>query len=315
MFSAVVLVTSLQCNEWCGFCDFGLDERSGFSMSGKEGAEYLRAAHDLSPNSVARRVEILGGEPFLYYKDLRDIVRCASQLGFRTEVVTNGFWATTEESTRRQVGDLLDVGLDELTLTVDTYHLRHVSVANIQRAITEIRRRGREVNIIYRVARADALDTELIRLPAVNSGITAITVVPWVPLGHRGPDIDQRFVCRPLGNSSPGCKNLFRFVVLPGGDVAPCVVGGFRGLHRVGNLNETPAAEILTRIQTDPLLTYLYDQGPNQLTSFLASRDGTDELQVNASTCHLCYKVFSDGRLSSAVRDGLNSAAVGVAER
>lgn len=306
MFSALALATSLRCNDWCRFCDFGVKQPAPY-MTASEAAKYLQAVEPLPTSVLARQVEILGGEPFLHFSDLRDIVQCASGYRFRTEVVTNGFWAIDYDETERLLDDLVRAGLDELTLAVDSYHRKFISLANIELVMAGMRRRGREVNIIYRVARADDLDQALLRSDLVNSGITTITVVPWAPLAGSDPRVDGQFFLERVGSSALGCRGLFRLVVLPGGDVAPCVVGAFKGLHRIGNLLDSSGPEILSRVQDDPLWPYLRECGPMQLATFLGSELGR---LPDGDGCVLCYRVFSDPGLTAAVRGGFTAGAL-----
>ncbi|MEW6747944.1 MAG: hypothetical protein AB1486_34935 [Planctomycetota bacterium] len=44
-----------------------------------------------------------GGEPFLYYPILIEGSRIAKEMGFKTGLVTNAYWATTEGDARPSV--------------------------------------------------------------------------------------------------------------------------------------------------------------------------------------------------------------------
>ncbi len=63
-----------------------------------------------------------GGEPFLYYGLLLEGVRQARARGWRTEVISNAYWATSVEDALLWLRPLVEAGLDDLLLSEDTYH-------------------------------------------------------------------------------------------------------------------------------------------------------------------------------------------------
>ncbi|OGO52096.1 MAG: hypothetical protein A2148_09670 [Chloroflexi bacterium RBG_16_68_14] len=63
-----------------------------------------------------------GGEPFLYYGLLLEGVRQATARGWRTEVISNSYWATSPEDALLWLRALAQAGLDDLLVSDDTYH-------------------------------------------------------------------------------------------------------------------------------------------------------------------------------------------------
>jgi len=63
-----------------------------------------------------------GGEPFLYYGLLLEGVRQARVRGWRTEVISNAYWATSPEDALLWVRPMVEAGLDDLLVSEDAYH-------------------------------------------------------------------------------------------------------------------------------------------------------------------------------------------------
>jgi hypothetical protein len=63
-----------------------------------------------------------GGEPFLYYGQLLEGVRLAKERGWRTEVISNAYWATSIEDALASLRPLAEAGLDDLLVTEDAHH-------------------------------------------------------------------------------------------------------------------------------------------------------------------------------------------------
>ncbi len=63
-----------------------------------------------------------GGEPLLYYPILVQALRRATELGFSTGIVSNGYWATNLEDALAWMRPLVDAGLDEMLVSSDIFH-------------------------------------------------------------------------------------------------------------------------------------------------------------------------------------------------
>jgi hypothetical protein len=63
-----------------------------------------------------------GGEPFLYYGALLEGVREATARHWKTDAVTNAYWATSPEDALLWLRPLVEAGLGGLLLSEDAYH-------------------------------------------------------------------------------------------------------------------------------------------------------------------------------------------------
>lgn len=70
----------------------------------------------------ARRIVFTGGEPFLYFPLLRNLVHEAHTRGLTPAIWTNGYWITGVEEFRLTLRYLADVGLKQLLLSEDAFH-------------------------------------------------------------------------------------------------------------------------------------------------------------------------------------------------
>jgi len=63
-----------------------------------------------------------GGEPFLYYPLMLKGLQLAKAMGFKTGIVTNNYWATTIEDAKLWLKPIIESGIDNLSLSNDTFH-------------------------------------------------------------------------------------------------------------------------------------------------------------------------------------------------
>jgi MoaA/NifB/PqqE/SkfB family radical SAM enzyme len=92
-------------------------------------------------------ISITGGEPFLYYKDLLEIIKTANSYKFNVTCGTNGFWAKTEEIAGQKLDELISAGLNYLSISVDAFHSKYVPIENIRNILRAARERDISVRL------------------------------------------------------------------------------------------------------------------------------------------------------------------------
>ena len=63
-----------------------------------------------------------GGEPFLYYPIMIEGLKLAKELGFKTGVVTNSYWATSVEDAELWLKPISEIGISIFSISDDTVH-------------------------------------------------------------------------------------------------------------------------------------------------------------------------------------------------
>src|SRR6266511_2067699 len=85
---------TVKCNAACSHCCFESDPHRNECMSRDEALSYVRQVAEVG---YLRGISITGGEPFLDYSLLSDVVREAGNHKLGARVVSNCFWATSPE--------------------------------------------------------------------------------------------------------------------------------------------------------------------------------------------------------------------------
>lgn len=226
-----------------------------------------------------REIWFEGGEPFLYYPVLVAGVRMATEMGFSTGIVSNGYWATSPEDAMTWLYPLKKAGLGEIDVSSDLFH-------------------------------GDAMETEESRrvfAAAHNLGLAVSSIAVEPPTGPRDPgawkpgepltggDVMYRgraaelltyilpkqswrnFTSCPYENlENPG-----RLHVDPFGNLHLC-----QGVV-IGNLFETSLCEVLQKIdpRRHPIAGPLLEGGPAKLIK----KYNLEIQQSYVDACHACY--------------------------
>jgi MoaA/NifB/PqqE/SkfB family radical SAM enzyme len=274
----------------CDHCWFECGPEKTAKMTAPQGKNYLTQIK----NAGARWVSFTGGEPFLEYDLLHQLIRFASVLNLKSETVTNCFWGETVAKSKEHLEPLVDAGLDVLNISVDDFHQEHISLDNIKNCYQAAVDLGVKIVILVVTHYHSVLNKDKIKevlkddhiqvlgSKKVGDAHALLIETPFYPIG-RGASIDQDLLILGQSNIVGSCKEVLCDVGIdPSGIVYPCC-GPLSCLSSmsIGNLNESSLDEILEAAWQINFFKQLRSGGPPELVSNL-NRQYTDR-------CHACY--------------------------
>lgn len=215
-----------------------------------------------------------GGEPFLFHPLLLNALDQAHQRGFKLGVVTNAFWATSEENAALYLIPLTKFDIIDLSISNDAFHsgkdsqlvqnatkvaselgfpLSSISVEELELRDEQVGKLGAKCSVMFRGRAADQLTADQPSFPAAT-----FTECPYENL------------------TSPK-----RVHVDPFGNVHLC-----QGIS-IGNMLETPLATVMEDYSPEnhPILGPIVSGGPLELAKSL----GFSQLEGYVDSCHFCY--------------------------
>jgi hypothetical protein len=219
-----------------------------------------------------------GGEAFLYYALLRSGVLRAKAQGFKVGIVTNAYWANSENDALEWLRPIAG-SLDDLSISSDGYHGGSEGYRNPEIAATAARKLDIPVDFIS-VAEPDAscVPGAAGMLPAGESAVLYRGRAAELLASRVPPTPWQQFTVCPWED----LRHPQRVHIDPFGHLHIC-----QGIS-IGNLLERPLTEIVAgfRPNEHPIIGPLLDGGPAEIVRRykLAHKD------AYADHCHLCYE-------------------------
>jgi len=127
------LLLTYKCNCRCEFCYYNCSPNQGGLMPLETFISAWRSLKILSPDSA--KVHITGGEPFLYWEHLVELLEEAKKqnLGPVDLIETNAFWAVDEKITIERLKTLDELGLQRLKVSCDPFHQEYVDIEPVRR--------------------------------------------------------------------------------------------------------------------------------------------------------------------------------------
>jgi organic radical activating enzyme len=219
-----------------------------------------------------------GGEPFLYYQVMLAGINQAIDLGFKVGIVTNSYWATSEEDALLWLSPLVGK-VQDLTISSDLFHFSE-KVSQQSKNVTSV---ANHLNI--------PLGIICIEQPE-NPAVSSIGQIPpdTSSIMYRGRAADKLANKTTLHPASifvecphENLKDPGRVHIDPFGNMHIC-----QGIS-IGNINSSSIREICRNFNpiNHPIIGPLLDGGPVNL----AKQNNLSHMDMYADACHMCYEV------------------------
>ncbi len=268
------LLLTYECNYECDHCFVWGGPSQNGTMSYETIELILQQAEEAG---TIEWIYFEGGEPFLYYELLCSGVQLAHERGFKVGVVTNAFWATSDEEALACLQPFAGI-VEDLSISHDIYHGSKEQPQQTDIARQTARQLGIPVDFI-KVAgsEASAEQAEAGQFPADGSTV--------LYRGRAAEKLALRVQPKPWYQFTE-CKweelrHPERVHVDTYGNLHVC-----QGIS-IGNLFENPLAEIMGGYDpcAHPIIGPILAGGPVELVN----RYALPHEQTYADACHLCY--------------------------
>lgn len=277
MLKQIHILLTYGCTFECDHCFLYCSPRSVGTFTRDRIADVLAQAKEIGS---VEWIYFEGGEPFLYYALMVEGLRLARNMGFKTGIVTNCYWATSEEDAEVWLRPLVELGIADFSVSDDSFHGSDDETAPVKAAITAAEKLGLPLNVI----RIDEATLESDEDSA----------------GQKGEAIDGgsvRFRGRAADLLSDGLprRPASTFTECPDEDLQSperIHLDAFGNVHfcqgiSIGNMWEKPLPQLLSEYSapSHPICGPLIEGGPVHLARSCGVP--SDEGYIDA--CHLCF--------------------------
>lgn len=305
------LMLTYKCSAACVFCYYNCDSRQGGLMPIETAINSWRSLIELAGEDA--KIHITGGEPFLYFDHMADLLGQAKAegLGSIDQIETNASWAVDEKIIVERVKFLDAHNMNILKISCDPFHTEFVDVANIKRLVDVASKiLGRErVLVRWREYLDESVDLrDMSDAEKIEYYKSSHERFPFRFTSRAAVELGPIFASKTIKQISRlNCLRTFRDAkgvhVDPYGNVFSGVCSGMA----VGNINNADLRQIWLGIDWNKMdfFSTLCRFGP---AGFLdqAVEQGYKQREFYASKCHLCSDLrqffFDNHRYKSIIR-------------
>ena len=279
MLTGIHFLLTYMCNLKCDHCFIysGPDAKGTFTLR-----QIRMALDEATKIGTIKWVYFEGGEPFLFYPLMLEGIKIARSMGFKVGVVTNAYYATSEEDAELWLTPLCKLGISDLSISDDSFHYEEEKDNLAKRALVAAKRLGMPVDSICiekPTVEADIDKEQNKGAPVIGGGAM-----------FRGRAVEKLVegLPRRRWEEFAECpyedlKEPERVHLDPYGNVHLC-----QGLS-MGNMWKTPLSMLVKNYNADshPICGPLVRGGP----ALLAKEYNVKHEDKYVDACHFCYLV------------------------
>ena len=289
------IMLTYKCTGACEFCYYNCSPAQDGLMPVETAVEVWKSLHILAGPKA--KVHITGGEPFLYFEHLIDILAAAARENLEPvdQIETNAFWAVDENVIVERLKKLDSLGMRQLKISCDPFHQRYIDIDYVRRLeAAAAKLLGPDRVLVrwrkYLVHPTVSKDTSPERLN--EHYLTALCDFPCRLTGRAAMKLAPLVASSPVENlAQKNCRSAFLGAkgvhIDPFGNVFSGTCSGII----IGNVKNTPLHELWRRFNpsSQEVIDTLFNDGPVGLAE-KAAKFGYKKSRFYAGCCHLCYQ-------------------------
>lgn len=280
------------CNAECDMCCTESNPRCTEKLDIDKVKNHIKSSENIKS---IEEISITGGEAFLNYPMLLEIIECISQTGKRATIMTNGFWANDYKVAYNKLKKLKEKGLYSIGTSCDYFHLKYIPIENLKNLLHASVELSIPVgiNLIYEKDKSmGALINEL------QEYLHDVTLLPfqWQSVGKAKGNLDQRYLEKYKVPKPLYCTNSNIYNIRYDGKVYPCCSPYiFNTALDIGNYEDVTCEEVLYKLYNNRLLHMLHKYGFHYFIGIIEKNNIDIAIPTYIeSTCELCAKLFTE---------------------
>jgi len=270
---------SYKCDSECDHCFVysGPQAKGTFTLD-----QIKRAFNELAKIETIEWIYFEGGEPFLFYPLMLEGIRVAHEMGFKSGIVTNAYWATSEGDAELWLKPFRDLGVSDISISDDEFHYEDKETSPAKHALDAAKRLDMPFSSICldKSTVEEGVDKEHVKgRPVITGGA--------VFRGRAVEKLTEGLPRRPWEEFTEcpyeDLRNPERVHLDAYGNVHLC-----QGLS-MGNMWDVPLSKIAKQYDADshPICRPLINGGP----ALLAKEYDVPHEAEYVDACHMCYLV------------------------
>lgn len=276
MFEQIHFLLTYTCNYECDHCFLYCSPNSTGTFTIEQIESILKDAKQIK---TVEWIYFEGGEPFIYYPIMLQGLKVAKAMGFKTGLVTNNYWATSVDDAKLWLKPIIDLGIDDLSLSDDTFHTGDEDDNSTKIAAEAAKQLGYTINSICIEKPSVQPQSDIKGAPVIGGGVLLKgRAVEKLTKGLPAQLIDNFTECKHEELVNPMRVHVDCF-----GNVQVC-----QGIS-IGNLWKEPLSKIIAgyNAENHPICGPLVGGGPLEL----AKRNNIKMTNKFVDECHFCYSV------------------------
>ncbi|MEN8972052.1 YydG family radical SAM peptide epimerase [Staphylococcus aureus] len=286
-----------KCNANCSHCCFSCSPHSTIAM---ENTYIKKLVTEFSKNSNVEVVSFTGGEIFLNYTFLEELLTITKKYNKKITLISNGFWGCSKKLLKKYFSDFQKYNVVALTISYDEYHERFVKINSIKN-IFEYSRQFPNIDISLNMAvtKNKMSDKILCDLGSSILGIK-ITKFPMLSVGAAKEKINEEDIHKfhniEINKNMLFCPG-YEIVYHHDGEIYPCCSPAIFETKITLREEENQTLERTNeKLKSNLLLYIIRKEGFNWFLDILKRENLLNQFNIPlnfSSACSICCNLFN----------------------
>ena len=289
-YHSMCMMITNECNIRCLMCGNPSINGAPTTVNKDVATKYIQSTKESSINNVG----FSGGEPFLHYSLLKELVSVASSIGKSTSVMTNGYWAENYSETVEILFTLKNAGLNVCGVSFDEFHADFIHKKNILNIIRAVKKVNMNI-VIQSVILQDSKPGDVINKLGEDIEGVNLLFIACCNTKNVIKRIDQKKFIRKTSPRGLFCGKSGSFSVEHNGTVRPCCNAFIFDTELVvGDINNNDVKKTIKAMKSNPFLYMLRNFGFDYFLGVVKKQSLNICVPENlTSSCELCSVLFS----------------------
>lgn len=299
----VGFLMTARCNAQCLHCSTSCGPRRSEALAQEEIICVMEQATALAGDRPTE-FYLSGGEPFLKFDLLLNVVRHARRLGATVTCVTNGYWATSPERARSRLAQILEAGINAIALSTSRYHQEFVKRSRVEHALNAAREIGLHCTLKYARTRSDPWSSDEVKAWARAAGASDVDDFAVLPYLSGGRDLPEAEYSRDPGLPEGRCPSAL-ITIRQDGEAFTCGANGaLNSVLALGNIKRETLESVRTRFYMGGAQQLLRELGPAHFARAVVAKGQGHRLRTAYhGVCDLCAHLSSDPVMAEVVSE------------
>lgn len=294
LYGSVVVNLGAKCNAACEHCCFSCSPKKKETLVKNEIIELVK---NFSKNPKVNIISFTGGEIFLNYPFLSQLLEIVNSNGKKSTLISNGFWGRDPEKIQKYFSDMRKMGVTNLSISHDDFHAKFVKTSYIRNILIESRKYP-DIQIVVNIAvsKSNTGDKVIYELGESTLGIP-ITKFPLIPVGEAENMNDDEFqniysLNTPEQLKCPGFEPVYHF----DGNIYPCCSPAV--FDTALTLNDEPYQNFdktIEKMNSNLLLYIMRKEGFSWFINIVSKNSEFSHIKIEkefSSICSVCRQLF-----------------------
>lgn len=292
-YSEIVILLGNRCTAECEMCCLDASINGEKVLNIDLVKKFIISAKDLENIRV---INFSGGEAFLYYEDLIELIKCCKSINRYSTVITNGFWAIDSNTTFEKMQALKQAGLGSLGLSYDQFHKKYINIENIKRILRVAKNLDMRISIQSVMIKGD-FGYKWIEELGNDLVDTSINFMSCDPVGRAIKYLNCNNYIREKDLKGCICRKGGTFCISFDGRVLPCCSPFvFTTSFNSGNIyqNITTVRDALNCLEDNLILKVMRNKGFDFFVDIVKKNNLMRLENKVISSCEICSMLFNE---------------------